>query len=122
MAAVYLATAPKSNSANAAIAAAREDVRKEGAGQVPGHLAGGMRPGDTRREYLYPHDYPGGWVKQQYLPAGLEGRHYYHPGDNPREAKVAAYLARLRDEVRDEPGSGRTAPGSAPSRGDRLED
>jgi putative ATPase len=95
MAALYLALAPKSNSAYAAIGAAREAVRAEGAAGVPGHLAGGMRPGDARSEYLYPHDYPGGWVGQEYLPPGLQGRRFYTPKDNPREQKIAAHLAAL---------------------------
>jgi putative ATPase len=96
MAAIHVATAPKSNSACKAIAAAREDVRREGAAGVPAHLAGGMRPGDKRSEYLYPHDHPGGWVRQSYLPPELGERHYYQPGDNAREAKIAAWLAHLR--------------------------
>lgn len=99
MAAIHLATAPKSNSACAAIAAAREDVRQEGAAAVPAHLAGGVRPDDKRADYLYPHSYPGGWVKQGYLPPHLAGRRYYEPKDNAREAKIAAHLARLRGET-----------------------
>lgn len=96
MAAIYLASSPKSNSAYLAISAAREDVRKEGAAAVPGHLAGGMRPEDSRAEYRYPHDYPGGWVAQTYLPAQLADRRYYRPKDNPRERKIAAFLETLR--------------------------
>jgi putative ATPase len=96
MAAIYLATAPKSNSAYLAISAAREDVRKEGAARVPAHLAGGIRPEDARADYRYPHDYPGGWVAQSYLPADLAGRRYYTPKDNPREQKIAAFLEALR--------------------------
>jgi putative ATPase len=96
MAAIYVASSPKSNSACLAIAAAREDVRKEGAAAVPGHLAGGMRPEDSRAEYRYPHDYPGGWVAQAYLPANLADRRYYTPKENPREQKIAAFLEALR--------------------------
>jgi putative ATPase len=110
MAAIHLAVAPKSNSAYKAIAKAREDVRKEGSARVPGHLAGGQRPDDTRDQYLYPHDYPRGWAPQAYLPDGLSDRVYYEPGDNPREARIAAYLADLKGVAAQEPGA---ADGSA---------
>ena len=96
MAAIHVSVAPKSNSAYLAIASAREDVQKQVRSRVPGHLAGGMRPGDARSDYLYPHNYPGGWVQQDYLPAQLSGRRYYEPKDNPRERKIAAYLDQLR--------------------------
>lgn len=96
MAAIHLAVAPKSNSAYKAIAAAREDVRREGGRAVPPHLAGGARPDDARDQYLYPHDYPGGWVAQGYLPPDVARREYYQPGDNAREARIAASLAERR--------------------------
>ena len=96
MATIHLAVAPKSNSAYKAIAAAREDVRRDGGAAAPPHLAGGMRPDDAREEYLYPHEYPGGWVAQDYLPPGLADRTYYEPGDNAREARILAHLASLR--------------------------
>ncbi len=119
MATIHLAVAPKSNSAYRAIAAAREDVRAGGAAAVPPHLAGGMRPGDARDEYRYPHDFPGGWVRQEYLPPGLSGRVYYRPGDNPRESKIADSLAHRGDAQ-----SGASPAGdrsTRPSGHDRLE-
>ena len=99
MAAIHLATAPKSNSAVMAITKAREAVRKEGGGHVPGHLAGGMRPEDSRKDYLYPHDHPGGWVKQSYLPPEMQGKQFYEPKDNSRERKIAEYLRELKGEA-----------------------
>jgi putative ATPase len=109
MATIHLATAPKSNSAYVAIAKAREDVAKEGAAQAPDHLRSGPRLDKGQTEYLYPHDHPGGWVKQDYLPPGLSGRQYYIPKDNPREQRIAEHLERLRERrsgsraTRDEP-------------------
>jgi putative ATPase len=96
MAALYLSTAPKSNSAYKAIAAGCEHVRKEGAARVPGHLAGGVRVEDQRSQYQYPHAHPGGWVEQTYLPPELAGVRFYEPGGNAREQRVAEYLAQLR--------------------------
>ncbi len=109
MAALHVAVAPKSNSAYKAIKAAREEVRKQGAERVPGHLAGGARVDNDSAEYLYPHDYQGGWVKQQYLPPGLEGRRYYEPGDNARERRIAEHLETLRGAGTDNSASGETA-------------
>jgi putative ATPase len=99
MATIHLATAPKSNSAYLAIKQARADVAREGAAQVPGHLAGGVRPVKSSQPYLYPHDYPGHYVAQDYLPPGLAGRQYYHPGSNRREQLIAEHLKALRGEA-----------------------
>lgn len=96
LATIHLATAPKSNAAYRAIAAARADVRREGARPAPDHLAGGPRAGAKPAEYLYPHDYPGGWVRQSYWPEGMAPRRYYEPGANPREERIAQRLAELR--------------------------
>lgn len=93
---IHLAVAPKSNSAYAAIAQAREDVQREGGKAVPDHLAGGPRAGAGEAEYLYPHDHPGGWVRQSYWPPGMAPQQYYKPGENPREARIAERLAQLR--------------------------
>jgi putative ATPase len=96
LATIHLATAPKSNSAYLAIAKAREDVAKEGAARVPDHLAGATRLDKSGQPYLYPHDYEGGTVAQEYLPPGLAGRQYYTPKDNRREQLIAEHLAALR--------------------------
>ena len=82
-AAIYLALAPKSNSAEAAIDAALSEVRNGPARQVPNHLRDRHRPGsEDYGAYLYPHNYPGGWVEQQYLPDGLERGAFYQPSAN----------------------------------------
>lgn len=95
MAALHLALAPKSNSVYEAINTAREQVRAEGGARVPCHLAGGPRPDENGSEYLYPHDYAGGWVRQSYLPEQLRGKLFYQPKDNSREQRIAAYLQQL---------------------------
>lgn len=93
---IHLACSPKSNSAYQAIAAAREQVRAEGAGRVPDHLAGGARPGQGEDQYVYPHDHPGSWVAQSYWPPGKQPVQFYQPGDNPRERKIGEKLDEYR--------------------------
>ena len=88
----YLAAANKSNSATVAIDRAMEEVRTNGLQRVPLHLrsaayAGGKKMGHGR-DYLYPHDYPGHWVEQSYLPEGVQGLPFYEPGDEGTEAKI----------------------------------
>ena len=79
-AALYNALAPKSNACEAAIDAALEDVRTSGQREVPNHLRDRHRPGsDSYGPYLYPHDYPAGWVEQRYLPEGLERGAFWKP-------------------------------------------
>ena len=93
-AAILLATAPKSNSVVEAIGAARADVRAGRTGDVPRQLQNvhadttGM---DNRQNYLYPHDYPNHWVRQQYLPDALKSAQYYRYGDNKNEQAAARY-------------------------------
>lgn len=99
---IYLACAPKSNSAYAAIAAAKEHIRRHGSEPVPAHLAGGIRPDDRRGDYLYPHDFPSGWVAQQYLPDRLRGRRFWRPRDNIVEREMAAQLQRRKKAGRQE--------------------
>ncbi len=99
-AALYLATAPKSNSAGA-YWAALADVEREGKVQVPRHLQDASRDGAALGHgegYQYPHDFEGHWVKQQYLPDALQGRRYYEPGRLGAEAKIAERLRRMREE------------------------
>jgi len=93
---IHLATAPKSNSAYRAISQAVEDVRREGSKQAPSHLAGGPRAEESSKQYLYPHDYAGSWVAQQYWPEGMEPKRYYDPGDNAREKRIREKLEELR--------------------------
>ncbi len=83
---VYVALAPKSNSAYLAIDKALEDVKEKPAYPVPLHLRGtgyrGARQLGHGDGYLYPHDYPGHYAEQQYLPPQLKGSKYYEPAEN----------------------------------------
>ena len=94
-AAVYVACAPKSNSSYMAINDALATVERESPGRVPRHLMNihadsygeGQPPG-----YKYAHDYPGHYVRQQYLPDELLGRSFYTPGELGYEKKMGEYL------------------------------
>ena len=91
---ILLATAPKSNSVVMAIDAAIQDVRAGITGAVPRELQNVHADGagfEREQGYRYPHDYPGHWVKQQYLPDELAGRQYYHYGDNKTEQAARRY-------------------------------
>ena len=97
-AAIYLATAPKSNSAGGYFRALA-DVEAEGIIEVPDHLKDATRDGKALghgKGYMYPHNYPGHWVQQNYLPARLQGKRYYEPGRLGHEREVAERLRRLR--------------------------
>ncbi len=98
--ALYLALAPKSNSALTAYGAAREDVQRTLDQPVPLHLrnapTGLMRTMGYGKGYRYAHDYAGNVVEQQHLPDRLAGRRYYTPGDNPRERQLVDRLAAAR--------------------------
>ena len=86
-AATYIALAPKSNAAEAGIDAALEEVRRGPRREVPSYLRDRHRPGsDEYGPYLYPHNYPGGWVEQRYLPEGLERGCFYHASPRGWEA------------------------------------
>ncbi|MDE6177139.1 MAG: replication-associated recombination protein A, partial [Paramuribaculum sp.] len=94
--AVYLATSAKSNAAYLAIDAALERVRATGNFPVPLHLrnapTGLMKELGYGVAYKYPHNYPGNYVDQQYLPDGLVGSRFYNPGNNPAEARAIEAL------------------------------
>ena len=116
-AAIYLATAPKSNAAMVAIARATDDVRRMGAGEVPPHLRGTGYPGAKKlghgAAYRYPHDFPGGWVAQDHLPETLAhggGPRYYEPTDRGAEAGLAEVLDERRRARRAEASGGSRAP------------
>ena len=86
-AATYLALAPKSNTQITGIDAALHEVRTGPRRDVPSYLRDRHRPGsDAYGAYLYPHEYPGGWVEQQYLPDGLEPGCFYQPSPRGWEA------------------------------------
>ncbi|MDE8702729.1 replication-associated recombination protein A [Adlercreutzia equolifaciens] len=96
-AAIYLALAPKSNAAEAAIDAALREVRNGPARKVPDYLRDRHRPGsENYGTYRYPHNYPGGWVDQRYLPDGLERGCFYQPSERGWEAYRTDAAARDR--------------------------
>jgi putative ATPase len=99
-AALYLATAPKSNTAVTAYAAAKADVEAHGALPVPAHLrnaSSGMGKAlGWGAGYRYPHDFDGHYVREEYLPAELRGHRYYKPSDSGDEREIAARLELLR--------------------------
>lgn len=103
-AALYIATAPKSNSVVESIDRALETVAKEEVGPVPIHLRDASYPGAGKlghgKDYKYPHDFPGNYVKQEYLPLQMKGRTWYKPSQNGYERQIQEYLKRLG--VRDE--------------------
>jgi putative ATPase len=92
-AAIYLATAPKSNKAALAIWNARGEVQAGAVGEVPPHLRDGHYQGAQTLGhgvgYEYPHDHPDGWVRQQYLPDEQADKRYYQPSRHGREAGLA---------------------------------
>jgi putative ATPase len=92
-AAIYIATAPKSNASMLGIARAMEDVERRVPPPVPGPLRDASYPGAARlghgQGYLYPHDFPGRVVDQDYLPPDFKHRPYYEPGDSGYERKIA---------------------------------
>jgi putative ATPase len=98
--AIYLATAPKSNSAMTAYGKALADVRETQGEPVPLHLrnavTGMMRGMGYGKGYKYAHDYDEHYVDQQHLPDRLAGRRYYEPGELGYEARIREWLAGLR--------------------------
>jgi putative ATPase len=94
---LYLATAPKSNSATVAIGKASAEVAEGRTLAVPDHLRDSHYKGSARlgrgKGYLYSHDFEGGYVPQAYLP---EGRRYYEPTGNGMEVRIAERLAHWR--------------------------
>jgi len=98
-AALYLATAPKSNSA-LAFFDALSLVEQEREGEVPTHLKDASRDREGFGHgagYLYPHAYRDHWVAQQYLPPALQGRVFYQPGDQGYERHIRDQVLRRRE-------------------------
>ncbi len=101
---ILLATAPKSNTVYEAINQAMQDVKAGKGGEIPRELqnvhadSAGM---EREQGYLYPHDYPKHWVKQQYLPNDLQGRTYYRYGDNKVEQAARQYWEPIKGERRE---------------------
>ncbi|NIV03769.1 MAG: hypothetical protein GWN59_03870, partial [Calditrichae bacterium] len=97
--AAYLAAAPKSNAAYAAIKKASEDVNKQPDVQVPLHLrnapTGLMRKLDYGKDYQYAHNFEEHFVKENYLPPSLQGKIYYTPTNIGQEHKLRERLEKL---------------------------
>ncbi len=99
---IYLALSPKSNTAYRAIRDTRQRVRDTGDLPVPLALRNAptrlMRQEGYGQGYRYAHEYPGNFVRQNFLPDALRGTRFYEPADNPREREFAARLAALWKE------------------------
>ena len=98
---ILLATAPKSNTGVMAIDRAWGDVKAGRTGSIPRELQNVHADGtgfEREQGYKYPHDFPGHWVKQQYLPDALRGAKYYEFGDNKTEQAAKAYWERIKNE------------------------
>ena len=87
---VEMALSPKSNSSHLALDTALNDIHKGNTGNVPDNIK------TNSKTYLYPHDYPYSWVKQEYMPTNLKGKIYYHPKNN----KIEQNLNKLHEEMR----------------------
>jgi putative ATPase len=102
-AAVYLASAPKSNALYLAEMAVKAEIEDTGPQPVPLHIRNAptklMKKLGYSRGYLYPHNYPGGWVKQEYLPDNIKNRLFYRPTDRGLEKEIKRRMAELKDKT-----------------------
>jgi putative ATPase len=99
---LYLATAPKSNSAGAFFKAMKK-IEEEGIVAVPKHLQDGNRdaaPTGQGKDYVYPHEFEGHFIPQQYLPRRLLGTYFYQPSSEGYEAQVVSRLEMWREAQR----------------------
>ena len=99
---IDLALSPKSNSAYLAMDKALADLRKNGNLPIPRHLRDGHYAGSKElgnaQDYLYPHSYPGNWVKQDYLPDKIKDANYFTPNEN---GKYERALGMTKDKIDD---------------------
>ncbi|MDD6572591.1 MAG: replication-associated recombination protein A [Thermoflexaceae bacterium] len=97
----YVACAPKSNAAYMSINKAMEYVENNKTAPVPTHLRDAHYKGAAKlghgEGYLYAHDYPNHYVRQQYLPDELEGMHFYEPEDIGHEKKIREYFKQIKE-------------------------
>ncbi|PGK51330.1 recombinase RarA [Priestia megaterium] len=97
---IELCLSPKSNTAYSALDRAIMDVQNGKSGEIPMHLRDAHYRGAAKLghgvDYLYPHDYPNSWVKQQYLPDSLKNVSYYHPKDAGEEKRLGQIYERLQ--------------------------
>jgi putative ATPase len=98
-AAVYLASAPKSNALYIAEKAVKAEIEQSGPQPVPLHIRNAptrlMKEIGYSRGYLYPHNYPGGWVEQEYFPEKLKGRAFYRPTERGFEREIRRRIQEL---------------------------
>jgi len=102
---LYLATAPKSNSTLGYFEALKE-IEQQGAHPVPLHLRDANR--DAKgfghgQGYRYPHDFPGHFIDQQYLPDALQKKQFYQPSNEGREAEITLRFNKLKKEKNSSP-------------------
>ncbi len=104
-AAVYLATAPKSNALYTAYQEVQKDIREVENMPVPLHIRNApttlMKDLGYGKEYKYPHDYPGHYVAEEYLPENLRGKTYYHPAELGFEKEIKKRLETWREKRND---------------------
>jgi putative ATPase len=102
-AALLLATAPKSNSAINAIDAALADLERRDTGSIPRQLQNkhydGVGNEIIGQHYLYPHNYPNHYVRQQYLPDNIKNEKYYEYGDNKAERSAMEYWKKIKGDI-----------------------
>jgi putative ATPase len=98
-AAVYLATAPKSNALYMAEKAVKEEIEASGPLPVPLHIRNAptdlMKRLGYSRGYMYPHNYPGAWVEQEYLPEKIRNRIFYRPTDRGLEKEIGSRMEKI---------------------------
>jgi putative ATPase len=97
---ILVAMSPKSNSAHDAINAAMSDIERGMIGEIPRHLQNKHFDGQDAvtygQNYKYPHDYPNGYIKQQYLPDVVRNKKYYQHGKNRFEQQAADYWKNIK--------------------------
>lgn len=105
-AAVYVATAPKSNASYLAIDEALETVEQTGNLEIPVHLRDAHYKGAQKlgrgEGYLYAHNYPDHYVRQQYLPYELSGKEFFSPGENGYENRIREHMKKLKEHDHDQ--------------------
>ncbi|GGA69160.1 replication-associated recombination protein A [Ornithinibacillus halotolerans] len=101
---IELCLSPKSNTAYQALDAALHDIRNGKSGEIPNHLKDAHYQGAKSLgrgvDYKYPHDYPGAWVYQEYLPETIKNKQYYHPKETGKfeQAMKQVYEKILREK------------------------
>lgn len=104
----YLACAEKSNASTVALGRAMKDINERGAAPVPMHLRSTAYPASKAlghgKDYIYPHDFPGSYVEQEYAPEDARSGPYYEPTDNGAEAEIKERMKKRRDRRSDAQG------------------